>query len=187
MTVSPPEAFTLARLPTPVGTALVVSDPRGRLRAFDWEDYEPRLRRLLRRHYGEGVELRDGPAPAAIAEALAAYFAGNLSALDRLETATGGTGFQREVWAALRAIPPGRTVSYGELAARLGRPKAVRAVGLANGANPVGLVVPCHRVVGARGELTGYAGGLDRKRWLLQHEARHAADASFNRNLKLAG
>lgn len=171
MTVSPPDALVLSRLPTPLGTALVVTDAQGRLRAFDWEDYEPRLRRLLRRHYGERVLVQDGPAPGPVAAALTAYFAGDLSAVDRLETATAGTDFQREVWAALRTIPAGETVSYGQLAARLGRPQAVRAVGLANGANPIGLVVPCHRVIGANGSLTGYAGGLERKRWLLAHEA----------------
>ena len=171
MTASPPDALVLSRLPTPIGSALLVADRQGRLRAFDWEDYEPRLRRLLRRHYGERTPVQDGEAPAAVATALAAYFAGDLAAVDRLETATGGTDFQREVWAALRAIPAGETVSYGQLAVRLGRPKAMRAVGLANGANPIGLVVPCHRVIGANGSLTGYAGGLERKRWLLAHEA----------------
>ena len=81
--------------------------------------------------------------------------------------------FQREVWAALRAIPVGATTSYGRLAAAIGRPKAVRAVGLANGSNPIGIVVPCHRVIGADASLTGYGGGLERKRWLLEHEGVH--------------
>ncbi len=84
-----------------------------------------------------------------------------------------GTPFQRDVWAALREIPVGKTLSYGALAAKIGRPKAVRAVGLANGANPIGIVVPCHRVIGADSSLTGYGGGLDRKRWLLNHEGAH--------------
>ncbi len=88
----------------------------------------------------------------------------------------GGTAFQRRVWGALREIPPGRTRSYGQLAAAAGRPRAARAAGAANGANPVSLVVPCHRVVGADGRLTGYGGGLERKRWLLAHEAGAAAD-----------
>jgi methylated-DNA-[protein]-cysteine S-methyltransferase len=103
-----------------------------------------------------------------------AYFAGDLSAIERLAVVTGGTDFQREVWAALRRIPAGRTLSYGALATQLGRPKAVRAVGLANGANPIGIVVPCHRVIGADGSLTGYGGGLERKRWLLAHEGAEA-------------
>jgi methylated-DNA-[protein]-cysteine S-methyltransferase len=84
---------------------------------------------------------------------------------------TNGTPFQQTVWAALREIPCGQTISYATLARRIGRPSAVRAVGLANGANPVGIVIPCHRVIGANGTLTGYGGGLDRKRWLLSHEA----------------
>src|ERR1700736_2299279 len=96
--------------------------------------------------------------------------AGDLSAIDKVPVKTGGTAFQREVWAALRTIPAGKTVSYGALAAQLERPKAVRAVGLATGANPVGVVVPCHRVIGANASLTGYGGGLQRKRWLLEHE-----------------
>ena len=99
-----------------------------------------------------------------------AYFAGELDAIENLPVETGGTAFQRQVWAALRQIPRGQTESYGELAARIGRPRAVRAVGLANGANPVGIVVPCHRVIGANGTMTGYGGGVDRKRWLLEHE-----------------
>ena len=98
------------------------------------------------------------------------YFAGELAAIDTLPVQTGGTAFQREVWRALREIPCGGTVSYAELAERIGRPTAVRAVGLANGSNPVGIVVPCHRVIGANGSLTGYGGGIERKRWLLEHE-----------------
>jgi methylated-DNA-[protein]-cysteine S-methyltransferase len=86
-----------------------------------------------------------------------------------------GTDFQRTVWQALRRIPCGTTISYGELARRIGRPAAVRAVGLANGANPVGVVVPCHRVIGADGSLTGYGGGIERKRWLLAHERASAS------------
>jgi methylated-DNA-[protein]-cysteine S-methyltransferase len=101
--------------------------------------------------------------------------AGHTAVLDSLEVETAGTPFQRTVWHALREIPAGATMSYGALAKRIGRPSAVRAVGLANGANPIGIVVPCHRVVGADGSLTGYGGGLERKRWLLAHEARAAA------------
>jgi O-6-methylguanine DNA methyltransferase len=88
--------------------------------------------------------------------------------------ATGGTAFQKSVWAALRQIPVGETLGYGALAARLGKPGAARAVGLANGLNPIGIVVPCHRVIGASGTLTGYAGGVERKAWLLAHEGARA-------------
>lgn len=100
---------------------------------------------------------------------LEAYFGGALHAFD-LPLCAQGTAFQRRVWKALREIPYGTTVSYGTLAARIGQPKASRAVGLANGRNPISIVVPCHRVIGADGSLTGYGGGLPRKRWLLNHE-----------------
>lgn len=164
-----PQTLALARLETPVGVMLVVTDDEGRLCALDWDDHAERMARLLRRHHG-AVELRDRPAEGPVFDALRGYLAGDLRALDALPTATAGTAFQREVWAALRAIPAGETWSYGRLAAHIGRPKAVRAVGLANGANPVGVVVPCHRVIGADGSMTGYGGGLERKAWLLAHE-----------------
>lgn len=166
---APPDRLILSRLPTPIGEALIVADPEGVLRAVDWGDHEPRMRRLMRRHYGS-APIADGRAPAPIADALARYFSGDLHALSALVWTTGGTTFQRSVWAALCDIPPGATLSYKALAERIGAPTAVRAVGLANGANPVGVVVPCHRVIGAHGGLTGYGGGLERKRWLLAHE-----------------
>lgn len=159
----------LERAPTAIGDILIVTDDRDRLRALDFGDYEDRMHRLLRRHYGEvTLVLRPSPSPAS--RAILAYMAGDLAALDQIEVATGGTDFQRQVWAALRAIPLGETVSYGLLAERIGRPKAVRAVGLANGSNPIAVVVPCHRVIGSSGGLTGYAGGMQRKAWLLKHE-----------------
>ena len=173
MTAPPPEVLRLDRLATPIGTALIVTDEAGRLRAFDFEDFEPRMRRLLARHYGD-TPLVPGAAPPALKQALAGYFAGDLAALAKIDWATAGTEFQRAVWAALITIPIGETLSYADLAARIGRPKAVRAVGLANGANPVAVVVPCHRVIGADGSLTGYAGGVERKRWLLEHERARA-------------
>ncbi|WP_287898558.1 methylated-DNA--[protein]-cysteine S-methyltransferase [Brevundimonas sp.] len=168
----PPETLTLTldRVASPVGEVLVVTDAEGAVRALDFHDFEDRMRRLLRRHYGE-VVLTPGRAPEPVRAAVAAYFAGDLAAFDAVEVRTGGTDFQRRVWAALRDIPAGETRSYGQLAAAIGAPKAMRAVGLANGANPVGVIVPCHRVIGASGTLTGYAGGLERKRWLLAHEA----------------
>jgi O-6-methylguanine DNA methyltransferase len=168
------DRFTLGRFAAPIGIALVVADPRGRLVALDWQDFEPRLVRLFRARFGAGVALADGPIPDAPRSALERYFDGDVAAIDALACGARGTEFQRAVWDALRAIPAGTTTSYGALAARLGAPNAARAVGLANNKNPIGLVVPCHRVVGADGSLTGYAGGLDRKRWLLDHEARHA-------------
>jgi methylated-DNA-[protein]-cysteine S-methyltransferase len=169
MKMEGPMMLYLERLPTAIGEMLIVTDDTDRLRALDFADYEDRMRTLLRRHYGE-VELRERTAPSPARLAVEAYMAGDLAALDGIEVATGGTDFQRQVWAALRAIPVGETVSYGRLAERIGRPKAVRAVGLANGSNPIGVVVPCHRVIGSSGHLTGYAGGMERKAWLLRHE-----------------
>ena len=165
----PPEQLRLDRLATPIGEALIVTDAAGDVRGIDWHDYLPRLMQLLRLHYGR-VDLSPGPAPASVRRALGDYFEGDLGALGTVVWRTGGTAFQRRVWMALTAIPPGQTLGYGALAARLGCPGAARAVGLANGSNPISVVVPCHRVIGANGALTGYGGGIDRKRWLLRHE-----------------
>jgi methylated-DNA-[protein]-cysteine S-methyltransferase len=165
----PPERLFLDRHPTPIGVALLVTDEVGVLRAFDFEDYEPRMRRLMRLHYG-GTPLEEGAAPEAMKLSIDRYFRGDLEALNEVAWATAGTDFQRSVWRALTTIAPGETLSYRGLAERVGRPKAMRAVGLANGSNPVAVVVPCHRVIGADGSLTGYGGGLRRKQWLLEHE-----------------
>jgi methylated-DNA-[protein]-cysteine S-methyltransferase len=165
-----PERFLLDRLETPIGMALIVTDPEGDLRFFDWSDHEDRLRGLVRRYYGPRATLEPGSAPPTVRAALEAYFAGKTDALKGLPWKSAGTPFQLAVWRALCDIPVGETISYGELARRIGKPKAVRAVGLANGANPIGLVAPCHRVIGSNGSLTGYGGGLHRKRWLLEHE-----------------
>lgn len=165
------QAFSVERLETPTGRILVVTDDGGCLRAVDWEDHETRLHQLLRRHYGaDTIRFRPAPRASAASRSLQAYFEGDTDCLAGLPVATNGTGFQRMVWDALRRIPAGQTVSYGALAARIGRPTAMRAVGLANGANPISIVVPCHRVIGAGGALTGFGGGLERKRWLLAHE-----------------
>jgi len=163
------ETLTLDRIATPVGEVLLATDVDGAVRALDFVDHEPRMMRLLARH-APGAMLRVGTAPEAVRGAVEAYFAGEATALDGLTVRTAGTAFQTAVWAALRAIPAGETRSYGQLAAAVGSPKAVRAAGLANGQNPVAVIVPCHRVIGANGRLTGYAGGLERKRWLLAHE-----------------
>lgn len=170
MTAKPRRDLVLHRVATPIGDALLVCDGDGALRVFEFADYEWRMERPLRLHYGLRALPPEAPAPAKLKRAIDAYFAGDLGAIDRLECRTGGTPFQCAVWAALRKIPVGQTTSYGALAAKLGVPKAVRAVGLANGANPIGVVVPCHRVIGSDGSLTGYGGGIERKRWLLRHE-----------------
>lgn len=164
-----PETLTLDRIATPVGEVLLVTDSGGAVRALDFADYEARMTRLLARH-APGAVLTPGRAPDAVRRAVEAWFGGDLTALDGLTVKTGGTDFQKTVWKALRTIPTGETRTYGQLAAAIGSPRAVRAAGLANGQNPVAVIVPCHRVIGANGTLTGYAGGLERKRWLLRHE-----------------
>lgn len=159
------------RLPSPIGEILLAWDEEGVLRALDFHDHAARFHRLLDRHYGAST-LAPGETPVVVREALGRFFAGDLAAIDALPVRTNGSEFQRRVWAALRGIPPARPTSYGQLAVTIGAPTASRAVGLANGANPIAIVVPCHRVIGADGSLTGYGGGLDRKRWLLDHERR---------------
>jgi methylated-DNA-[protein]-cysteine S-methyltransferase len=159
------------RIDTPIGEMIIVADRDGNLRAIDWTDHEARMHNFLRRHYGKDVQLTPARNPSGLSRAISNYFAGDMTAIDTLPTKTNGTPFQRQVWQALREIPLGTTISYGELAKRIGRPKAVRAVGLANGSNPVGVIVPCHRVIGSNGALTGYGGGMERKRWLLEHES----------------
>jgi methylated-DNA-[protein]-cysteine S-methyltransferase len=163
--------FFLDRQESPIGTILLVTDGAA-LRALDFLDFEPRMRRLIKLHYGL-QPLLEKPENLGVKRRLLAYFSGDLNSLDNVIVRTEGTAFQRRVWAQLREIPPGRTISYGELAKRIGRPSASRAVGLANGSNPIAIVVPCHRVIGSTGALTGYGGGIERKRWLLQHEAAH--------------
>jgi methylated-DNA-[protein]-cysteine S-methyltransferase len=164
-----PETFGLDRLHTPIGTALLVTDADGVLRALDWEDYEARMKDLLRLQYG-AVVLKDARSPKDLRAALTGYFDGDLDRLKTIRWRVAGTPFQHKVWTALPRIPPGTTLSYGALAAKIDRPKAVRAVGHANGANPISVVVPCHRLIGADGSLIKYGGGLERKRWLLEHE-----------------
>lgn len=164
-----PERFGLDRLATPIGIALLVTDADGALCALDWDDYEHRMRELLRLQHG-AVDLVDQPAPSGTKAALSAYFDGDLGRLSAIEWRIAGTPFQQKVWTALAKIPAGTTMSYGALAARIEMPRAIRAVGHANGANPISVVLPCHRLIGADGSLVKYGGGLARKRWLLRHE-----------------
>ena len=167
MIAAPLDTLTLDRIETPIGTALVVTDDAGVLRAFNWTDYEDAMRAWIRKRYPKAA-LVEGRGP--LRAAFAAYFAGEIDAFDKVAWEGAGTPFQRKVWETLCTIPAGETLSYAGLADRIGRPTAVRAVGLANGSNPVALVLPCHRVIGSDGSLTGYGGGLHRKRWLLEHE-----------------
>jgi methylated-DNA-[protein]-cysteine S-methyltransferase len=161
----------------PLGPISLAAGP-GALAALDF-CAPAALEAGLRLALGPALRVRAGRDPLGLAARLRAYLAGDLEALAGVPVEParpgGGTPFQRRVWATLREIPAGATLSYGALAARLGVPGAARAVGLANGRNPIAIAVPCHRVVGAGGALTGYAGGLERKRWLLDHERVFAA------------
>jgi len=154
-----------------IGPILIVSDAE-RLVALDFDSPDGRLRRILQPRYGRDIAFEETVCPIHIASAIRAYLAGNLAAFDDIVVDPGGTFFQQQVWTALRAIPAGTTLSYGALAARLERPNAHRAVGSANALNPISIVIPCHRLVGSNGALTGYGGGMERKRWLIDHERR---------------
>ena len=166
--------LTLARVPAPepIGPVFLAATGDGVLVALDFGAPEERMLALLRARFGGNVALADAGDPGGLAAAVRAYFAGDVTALDQVPADGGGTPFQRLVWAALREIPAGETRSYGQVAARIGRPGASRAVGMANSQNPINLTVPCHRVIGSTGMLTGYGGGIERKRWLLAHESR---------------
>src|SRR5262249_51358732 len=174
------------RLPTPIGELIVIADDAGKLRTIDWTDHEVRMKRLLDRQYGKGrYTLTPRRDPGGLSSAMRRYFKGDSKVVDDLPVWAEGTPFQKSVWRALRKIKCGTTISYAELARRIGKPKAVRAVGLANGQNPIGIVVPCHRVIGSNGSLTGYGGGLERKKRLLENKggptrARAGPPASAN-------
>jgi methylated-DNA-[protein]-cysteine S-methyltransferase len=174
-------ALFVHRRPTPIGELLVVVDAASVLHAIEWADHEDRMQALLRRYCRAGFTLAESSGPSDVAAAIDAYFAGDLDTIAALPAAPGGTAFQRRVWAALRTIPPGTTTTYGALAAAIGAPAAIRALGAANGANPVSVVVPCHRVLAADGALTGYGSGIARKRWLLDHEAAHGNPGATER------
>ncbi len=156
---------------TPIGAITIVARGDALVGAefTDGLDRSAWLRRRLGQWFGE-CGFRDRKDPAGASARLRAYFAGDLAALRGQPVEMHGTDFQRRVWEALREIPAGCTESYGALARRIGAPTAIRAVGAANGSNPVGIFVPCHRVIAANGSLHGYGGGLDRKAWLLRHE-----------------
>jgi methylated-DNA-[protein]-cysteine S-methyltransferase len=167
-----PVVLVLETLDTPLGGFTVATDREGRLRAAEFADRRHRLDRSLGLRFARsGFELKEGATPPNISSALRDYFDGDAGAIDRIPVVLDGTDFQNKVWNALRMVEPGNPIPYSTLAARIGKPEAVRAVGAANGANPFSVVVPCHRLVGANGALTGYGGGIERKRWLIDHEA----------------
>ena len=163
-----PVTLFTAELPSPIGPLALAASPLG----LCWVGFDPGSERMgaeLEHRFGK-VALLPAPDPAGAVSALGRYFDGDVRAIESIPVDTGGTPFQQQVWTALRRIPVGHTWSYSEMAVAVGRPSATRAVGAANGANPVGVVLPCHRVIGSNGSLTGYGGGLDRKVWLLRHE-----------------
>jgi methylated-DNA-[protein]-cysteine S-methyltransferase len=158
----------LAVFDSPIGELTLAS--RGeRVCLLHFGEDDARVRRTLQRWYpAESIEAH--PDPAGAATRLGEYFAGRLDAVDAIDVELNGTTFQKRVWHALRDVRAGTTAAYAEIARAIAAPSAFRAVGAANGANPVAVIVPCHRVIGTNGSLTGYGGGLDRKRWLLEHE-----------------
>ena len=165
-----------AEIPSPIGGVVLVTKdgtssevPGYALCAVEFDDCLDRLDRHLRARF-DRYKLRSTSDPGGHSGRLQAYFKGDLGAIDDLPIDSGGTSFQQQVWQRLRSIPAGQTWRYGEMAQKLGRPDAPRAVGAANGRNPLSIVVPCHRLIGSTGKLTGYAGGLKRKQWLLEHE-----------------
>jgi methylated-DNA-[protein]-cysteine S-methyltransferase len=160
----------IARHPSPLGE-LSLASVAGKLVHLDFEGNDERLRTIQGRRFRQIDWQESGAAPAPVTRWLDAYFAGEVRALPMANIEMIGTDFQKKVWQALIAIPCGENRSYGGLAVELGIPNAVRAVARANALNPVSIIVPCHRVIGSDGKLIGYAGGLDRKQWLLRHEA----------------
>ena len=168
MPVAPSITLETARVDTAIGPLFLVVR-EGTLVAASFGGREDEMGRALERRFGV-VSLEVHPDPGGIVARLRAYFEGDLPALHTIPADPGGTPFQQRVWAALRRIPVGTTLSYSAMARDIGDPDAMRAVGTANGSNPVPVVIPCHRVIGADGSLTGYGGGLERKRWLLAHE-----------------
>ncbi len=168
MAISVTTELCIDRLPSAIGDLLLVSDGAS-LCALDFADYEARLLTLLKKRFA-AVTLTPCANPQGFSDRLKAYLEGDLHSFDQVPVNPGGTAFQQQVWLGLRQIPAGTVVSYAELAAKLGKPTACRAVGMANSLNPVAIALPCHRVIGAKGQLTGYAGGIERKQWLLHHE-----------------
>lgn len=164
---------------TPIGPMLAVASEEG-LCALEFGSRErlPKLEARLAR-WCRGWEIHDGSSPVieGVSGWLSAYFDGTSADASRVPLDLRGASFELRVWTALCDIPPGATSTYGAIAGRVGSPGAARAVGMANGANPVAIIVPCHRVIGANGTLTGYGGGLERKRWLLAHERRWSASS----------
>ncbi|WP_135080994.1 methylated-DNA--[protein]-cysteine S-methyltransferase [Terasakiella sp. SH-1] len=154
--------------PSPCGELSIVFNEQETLLHLDFPDQGTRQEKLLTKRFGR-FEMSKGESHL-IKTQILAYLTGDLTALDEIPCQTEGTDFQKQVWHALKAIPCGQTWSYKQLAQHINNPKAIRAVARANALNPISLIYPCHRVIGSNGTLTGYAGGLKRKEWLLRHE-----------------
>lgn len=163
---------------TPLGEIYLSVDREGALRSLDWHEDGRDYYYSLNRYYRD-IECVKRAMPIDLRTLLQDYFAGNLNAIDNIEISLPGTDFQKSVWAALCEVPVGQTCSYGDIANKLENPGAMRAVGMANNANPIALVVPCHRVIGADGKMVGYGSGVTRKEWLLRHEGALATQGSF--------
>jgi methylated-DNA-[protein]-cysteine S-methyltransferase len=158
----------IATIDSPLGKLTIAA--RGRhVCLLHFGPASPSVRSSLQAWYPD-AEMAENAEPGGAVRVLRRYFEGDLDSLDEIDVEVNGTTFQKNVWLALRSVKPGSTMSYSQLARQVGSPAAVRAVGAANGANPVALVLPCHRIIGSNGSLTGYGGGLHRKRWLLDHE-----------------
>ena len=160
--------FLTTRFPTPIGEMILVARD-GVLLLLEFEDAMPRIERQMKARFTD-FEMRLSTNPFGLADIMRDYFGGNIYAIDNILTDGGGTSFEKQVWSELHKIPTGTTVSYGYIARNLGDINLSRAVGTANGRNPISIVVPCHRVIGADGSITGYGGGIARKEWLLRHE-----------------
>jgi len=158
----------IATIDSPLGKLTVAAHGR-RVCLVHFGPASATLRSSLRSWYPE-AEIVESVDPGGAVDVLRRYFGGELESLDEIDVELNGTSFQKNVWLALRSVKAGSTMSYSQLAKQVGSPAAVRAVGAANGANPVAVVLPCHRIIGSNGSLTGYGGGLHRKRWLLDHE-----------------
>jgi len=180
MSPTQPDLRQLDEVATPIGVVALVTNEAGAVCACGFVDNHRRMAETLQRYdTAPAFRLVRTANPGGVSSAVRAYFDGELAALDAIPVEIGGTAFEAAVWRALRRIPCGQTRSYRDMAEALGRPRAVRAIGMANGKNPAGLIVPCHRVIGADGSLTGYGGGLERKRWLLRHEGALPVTASL--------
>lgn len=170
------------KIASAIGDILIIIDG-DKLCALEFADYEARTVSFLQKRYGN-FQLNSVKNPLGISERIQAYLEGEYYQLDHILVSTGGTTFQQQVWLALRNIPVGTIITYRQLAEQVGKPTASRAVGMANSQNPVAIVLPCHRVIGANGQLTGYAGGLARKQWLLQHEGVKLSDTQISTKTK---